>query len=110
MSDKYSRLSNDADRLQTHLQIDAEKNKAQITYSQDISSVLESNKIERAQYAEQGGHNEMQKVASIPNVVVMEWMQEGINVMNPSKECIGRIKKKLNSPEYAYLRTGGGRL
>ena len=52
----------------------------------------------------------MQKVASIPNVVVMEWMQEGINVMNPSKECIGRIKKKLNSPEYAYLRTGGGRL
>tara|TARA_R110000744_G_scaffold176858_2_gene295660 strand:+ start:135 stop:467 length:333 start_codon:yes stop_codon:yes gene_type:complete len=110
MSNKFSRLQNDSDRLQTHLQIDDEKNKAEITYTQDIAAVLESNKIEREEYSHQTSHNDMQKVASIPNVVVMEWMQEGINVMNPSKECLGRIKKKLNSPDYAYLRTGGGRL
>jgi hypothetical protein len=51
-----------------------------------------------------------QKVASIPHVVVIEWMKEGINVMAPNREDLKRIKKKLNSPEWAYLRTGGGRL
>ena len=40
----------------------------------------------------------------------VEWMQEGINVMSPNKEDLARMRKKLNSPEYAYLRTGGGRL
>ena len=50
------------------------------------------------------------RVASIPSVVVMQWMEEGINVMAPNREDQKRIKKKLNSPEWAYLRTGGGRL
>jgi hypothetical protein len=42
--------------------------------------------------------------------VVMEWMKEGINVMAPTYEDQKKIKKKLNSPEYAYLRTRKGRL
>jgi hypothetical protein len=53
---------------------------------------------------------EMQRVASIPNVVAIQWIQEGINVMAPNKEDLRRMKLKLNSPEYAYIRTGGGRL
>ena len=53
---------------------------------------------------------EMQRVASIPNVIAIQWMQEGINVMAPNKDDLKRMKKKLNSPEFAYLRTGGGRL
>jgi hypothetical protein len=43
-------------------------------------------------------------------VVVVQWMQEGINVMNPTYEDQKKIKQRLNSPEYAYLRTRGGRL
>ena len=40
----------------------------------------------------------------------MEWMKEGINVMSPNADDKRRMKAKLNSPEYAYLRTRGGRL
>lgn len=74
-----------------------------------MSGVLEANKRAREQ-AEGRKMGEMQRVASIPNVVAIQWIQEGINVMAPNKEDLKRMKQKLNSPEYAYLRTGGGRL
>ena len=72
MSNKFSRLQNDSDRLQTHLQIDDEKNKAEITYTQDIAAVLESNKIEREEYSHQTSHNDMQKVASPQTMHIYE--------------------------------------
>lgn len=74
-----------------------------------MSGVLEANKKAREQ-AEGRRMGEMQRVASIPNVIAIQWMQEGINVMAPNKDDLKRMKKKLNSPEFAYLRTGGGRL
>ena len=55
-------------------------------------------------------YGETERVASIPMVVVLQWMKEGINVMNPTYEDQKKIKQRLNSPEYAYLRTRGGRL
>jgi|TARA_Y100000389_G_C17421368_1_gene496923 hypothetical protein len=110
MSDKLKNLYNDSDKLETFFHVNAEKGTTHTQYTQDISKILESNKIDRDISSQQGVTPDMQKVASIPNVVVMEWLSEGINVMNPNEEDIKRIKKKLNSPDYAYLRTGGGRL
>jgi len=80
-----------------------------VAHSQDISGILDQNKKARAE-AEGKQMGEMQRVASIPSVVVMQWMKEGINVMAPNREDLKRMRKKLNSPEWAYLRTGGGRL
>ena len=88
---------------------DKSDDKLHISHSQDVSGVLEANKRAREQ-AEGRKMGEMQRVASIPNVVAIQWIQEGINVMAPNKEDLKRMKQKLNSPEYAYLRTGGGRL
>jgi|TARA_B110001469_G_scaffold96766_1_gene93113 hypothetical protein len=80
-----------------------------ISHSQDVSGILEQNRLDRIA-AENVPMGDTQKVASIPSVIVIEWMKEGINVMAPNREDLKRIKKKLNSPEWAYLRTGGGRL
>ena len=88
---------------------DKQEDKLIISHTQDVSSILDANKIARDQ-AQGRRMGEMQRVASIPSIVVMEWMKEGINVLAPNREDLKRMKKKLNSPEYAYLRTGGGRL
>lgn len=98
-----------SDAVNASLHHDESEDKLHILHSQDVSGVLAENK--RARDLAQGQRmGEMQRVASIPAVVVIEWMKEGINVMAPNREDLKRMKKKLNSPEYAYLRTGGGRL
>ncbi len=98
-----------SDELKEIVHHDQNEDKLVIAHTQDVSGILESNKRAREE-AEGRKMGDMQRVASIPSVVAMEWMKEGINVMAPNKEDLKRMKKKLNSPEYAYLRTGGGRL
>lgn len=88
---------------------DDQEDRLTIGVEQDVSPILEANKIARNQ-AEGRRMGDMERVASIPAVLVMEWMKEGINVMAPNQDDLKKIKQKLNSPEYAYLRTGGGRL
>jgi len=95
--------------LREYIHHDKHEDKLTIAHSQDVTAALDANKKARAD-AEGRKMGEMERVASIPAVVVMEWMKEGINVMAPNREDLKRMKKKLNSPEYAYLRTGGGRL
>lgn len=95
--------------LKAHIQHDEMDDKLHIAHSQDVSPIIESNR--RAYNAsENDKYSDWNRVASIPAVVVMEWMKEGINVMAPTYEDQKKIKKKLNSPEYAYLRTRKGRL
>ena len=92
-----------------NVQHDQSDDKIHISHSQDVTAILEANKRAREQ-AEGQRMGDMVRVATIPDVVAVEWMNEGINVMAPNKEDLSRMKKKLNSPEWAYLRTGGGRL
>lgn len=98
-----------SDELFDRIDHDTNNDSITVSHSQDVSGILAANKKARAQ-AEGQRMGETQRVASIPSVVVMEWMKEGINVMAPNREDLKRMKKKLNSPEWAYLRTGGGRL
>ena len=95
--------------LREFIHHDQQEDKLTIAHSQDVTAALEANKIARSEAAGRR-MGEMERVASIPAVVAMDWMKEGINVMAPNREDLKRMKKKLNSPEYAYLRTGGGRL
>lgn len=95
--------------LREYIHHDQNEDKLIVAHSQDVTAALDANKRAKAD-ADGRRMGEMERVASIPAVVVMEWMKEGINVLAPNREDLKRMKKKLNSPDYAYLRTGGGRL
>ena len=96
--------------LRERIVLDEVEDKLHIAHEQDVSGVLASNRAHAADRDKHAKWRDFERVASIPAVVVLEWMKEGINVMAPNAEDKKRIKQKLNSPEYAYLRTRGGRL
>jgi hypothetical protein len=46
-------------------------------------------------------------VAEIPNIVIEQWLKEGFNIFQvPERE----LRKKLDSPEWSYLKTVPGRI
>ena len=51
-------------------------------------------------YWKQGVKNEWAHYAHIPNAVLMRWHGEGIPINDPRE-----LVKKVNTPEYAYLKT-----
>lgn len=71
--------------------------------------VLDRNHFERSVAPRRYGEGFMHKVASIAPEVweqwVLEWRNSG-HVGDPDQDF---LRAKLNSPEYAYLRTRGGR-
>ena len=72
-----------------------------IEHVQDCDGIVERNKALRseAQRSDWGRH-----VASIPNVVMVKWMNE-TGVMPFTKEFDELVARKLKDPEWAYLRT-----
>ena len=96
--------------LKTQIKHDTKEDKIHVGHTQDVSSILESNKRAFNESEKHDKYGDWNRVASVPAVVVMEWMKEGINLMAPTYQDKVKIKKKLNSPEYAYLRTRKGRL
>lgn len=74
-------------------------------YRQDVEPILDLNKAKqtagRAYYA---ADNEMWRVASIPVTVQMKWLiEDGIDVHN--EDHWPRVQKKLNDPDWRYLKT-----
>lgn len=78
---------------------------------QDVEGILESNKRELIDN-EVNDKSFGRKVASIPNLVIEQWMKEGINVYQMGVDPAVRkaVMRKLNSPEWRYLRTHNSRL
>lgn len=70
--------------------------------TQDVESILNHNRMLQNDKS-LTRTKEMRHVASIPNIVVEQWLKEGINIFN--KEHWQRAKKRLNDPDYKYLRT-----
>jgi len=93
-----------------HIQHDETEDKLHIAHTQDVKPILESNRRAFNASEKHDRWGDFNRVASIPAVVVMQWQKEGINVMAPNYQDQQKIKKKLNSPEYAYLRTRKGRI
>lgn len=86
---------------------------------QDVQPYIERNKrIQNmdaggakglSEYSRKGIKDSWWHVASIPNGVAMKWLKEdGINIYDENHWP--RVKKKLNDPDYKYLRTGTGRV
>lgn len=81
-----------------------------IRHVQDCDPILDVNKASQAQGRSAWGMDpDMWKVASIPNVVIIKWLNDhGVNFYDNNHWP--HVKRLLNSSEYAWLRTGGGRL
>lgn len=78
-----------------------------IEHVQDVEPILERNKLLRGeeQKSDWGRH-----VASIPNVIYVRWLDEerakgntSLRMFSPEFDEI--VQKKLQDPEWAYLRT-----
>jgi len=78
-----------------------------IEHIQDVEPILERNKLFRGedQHSDWGRH-----VASIPNVIYVKWLDEehrkgntSLRMFTPEFDLI--VQRKLNDPEWAYLRT-----
>lgn len=75
---------------------------------QDVEPVLEANKRALSSHERANPGEHFIRAASIPAIVVLRWLNEGVNVFdeNDAKE----VERRLNSSEWAYLRTAPGRL
>ncbi len=77
--------------------------------SQDTTPILEMNQAMRTH---DDGYNEARdrrRVAHIPWVLIYKWRtEEGWDALDPEHE--DKLAQKLNDPDYAYLRTAGGRI
>ena len=78
--------------------------------SYDISDYLDANKAALTNGTNGWSQDRtMKKVASIPLALAEKWLtEEGIDATN--KEHWPAIRRKLNSSDYAHLRTSTGRI
>jgi len=76
---------------------------------QEVQPILDVNKDKR-NLSDRGwcAGGDMRRVASIPNVVIAQWLQEGIDVWSGDQQ--DAVARKLNDPDYFYLRTAPGHL
>lgn len=72
-----------------------------LRYEQDASSLLDRNKESQAEDFDR--RSDMWHAASIPNVVLMEWItKHGVRYWD--KNHAQGVKRLLNSDEYRHLR------
>lgn len=86
-----------------------DQSRRQIVRTQDVESILDDNKGE--QYNAKGTFCQRDrlgvKAATIPMIVQQKWLiEDGIDltIMGECEWTAKRVKMKLNSNEYAYLR------
>jgi hypothetical protein len=84
---------------------DEASDRTTIGYSQDVEPVLDVNKDEYNNYDKHLDRgNEMRHVARIPASVQLKWLlEDGIDIHN--KDHMGAVLRKLNDPDWRYLRT-----
>lgn len=72
-----------------------------LRYEQDASPILDRNKESQSESFDK--RSEMWHAASIPNVVLMEWMtKHGVRYWD--RNHADGVKRLLNSDEYRHLR------
>lgn len=75
----------------------------------DTTPILERNKAMRLHNDGYTESRELRRVASVPYIIGLKWLyEEGWWFGDP--EHAAKLAQKLNSSEYAYLRTADGHL
>lgn len=96
--------------------MEARNGKLLVVRSQDVAPYLRENTRERNShsdwrpYATRRGGSNLKKVAEIPNIVVEQWLKEGINVFSKDPAMQRRVRLKLDSNEFQKLRTMPGKM
>ena len=77
---------------------------------QDVEPILENNKNLQTLNDGYTADRSLRRIASIPLVVVQQWMKEdGVNWLAlPRDEKAAYLRRKLNDPQWRYLRTSEG--
>ena len=89
--------------------IDNEDGTVTVTQTQDCEAILDRNKAMMTHNDGYTPSRDIQRIASIPNTLIHKWLvEEGWNALDPKYG--DRLKKKLNDPDYAFLRTAPGRV
>ena len=71
--------------------------------------VLEHNKALQNHDDGYSPTREMRRAASIPDIIALKWLtEEGLNLWD--RNHWRGVRRKLNDPEYRWLRTAPGRL
>jgi hypothetical protein len=74
---------------------------------QEVDHILDGNKFQRDHLDHRRYDKSLgRKVAEVPATIIHKWLQEGIDIW--SGECQDAIARKLNDPDWAYLRTDNG--
>ena len=92
-----------------HFIEDEEHGRFRIVSLGDADAILEKNKAMATHNDGYSPSRELRRVASIPLIVMLKWLnEEGWWALDPANAA--RLKAKLNSNEYLYLRTAPGRV
>jgi len=93
--------------MHTNVLLDRNDKKIIADTWQDVEPILDHNKALRgeAQKSDWGRH-----VASIPNVILVKWLNEeyargNVSLRMYTAEFNELVQRKLNDPDWAYLRT-----
>jgi hypothetical protein len=105
----------DEDDIKTTIK--GEQGKIIVVRSQDVEGYLKQNERERNEAAtwrpyaaRRRGDSGLRKVADIPNVVVEQWLREGVNVFSKDPDMQKKVRRKLDDYTNQKLRTMPGRL
>ena len=88
--------------------VDLDEGKMIIRRVQDLEPVLDHHKRMATENDGYSPSRDIRRVASIPLVVVEQWMNEGVDIFDPNSR--EEIKRRLNDPDNQFLRTAPGRL
>ena len=99
-----------------HIVIKEEDDKLVVTNKvpkAEIKKLLDHNKEEYNSISHKVFRNALRsknlwKAASIPNIIVEQWKKEGIDIFK--EEDWPKVRAKLNSEEYRFLRTSPGKI
>lgn len=95
-------LSHDwASGLKEWISTDETTGESFIRYEQDVSAHIDDNKSAQTNGFDRKA--DMWHVASIPNIVLLEWItKHGVDFFNPNHK--DGVRRLLNSNEYSHLK------
>lgn len=107
------KLLDDDGLIKTEMLHDEQDDKMFIKRTQDVQPILDRNK-ELANDGTKGfsKSGDMRRVASIPLVVIEQWMKtDGINFLSlKGPERTAYLRRKLNDPDNRFLKTSAGQM
>ncbi|MBY0430290.1 MAG: hypothetical protein K2Q10_03760 [Rhodospirillales bacterium] len=78
---------------------------------QEVEPLLDMAKAMAAHNDGYSPTRELRRVAMIPDVVAVLWLNEGLDIHNHDDPEMGkRLARKLNDPDWLWLRTAPGRV